>query len=96
MLVVHLCLTLCDPVDCNPPGFSLYGILQTIKLEWVAILFSREFPDPEIKPRSPELRADSLPSEPSRKPKLGLSSKFITKGRSLSMIIKTKAMKNKD
>jgi len=43
-------------VDCNPPGSSLYGILQTIKLEWVAILFSREFliqiSDPEIKPRS--------------------------------------------
>ena len=22
------CLTLCDPMDCNPPGFSVHGILQ--------------------------------------------------------------------
>ena len=32
--------TLCDPVDCNPPGSSLHGILQTRILEWVAISFS--------------------------------------------------------
>ena len=28
-----------------------------------------DFPDPEIKPRSPTLHADSLPSEPPGKPK---------------------------
>ena len=27
-LVAKLCLTLCDPMDCNPPGFSVYGISQ--------------------------------------------------------------------
>ena len=26
--VAQLCLTLCDPVDCNLPGFSVHGILQ--------------------------------------------------------------------
>ena len=33
------CLTLCDPMDSNPPGFPIPGILQAI-LEWVAISFS--------------------------------------------------------
>ena len=30
-------LTLCDPMDCNPPGSSVHGILQAGILEWVAI-----------------------------------------------------------
>ena len=38
----QLCLTLCDPVDCSPPGSSVHGILQARILEWVAISFSRE------------------------------------------------------
>ena len=31
------CLTLCDPVDCSPPGSSVCGILQARILEWVAM-----------------------------------------------------------
>jgi len=34
-------LTLCDPVDCGPPGSSVLGILQARILEWVAISFYR-------------------------------------------------------
>ena len=34
------CLTLCDPIDGNPPGSSVPGILQARTLEWVAISFS--------------------------------------------------------
>ena len=34
------CLTLCDPTDSSPPGFSVPGILQARILEWVAISFS--------------------------------------------------------
>ena len=30
-----VCLTLCDPVDCCPPGSSVHGILQARPLEWV-------------------------------------------------------------
>ena len=33
------CPTLCDPVDCSLPGFSIHGILQARTLEWVAISF---------------------------------------------------------
>ena len=40
-LVAQLCLTLCDPMDCSPPGSSVHGILQARILEWVVISFSR-------------------------------------------------------
>ena len=40
-LVAQSCLTLCDPMDCSPPGFSVRGISQARILEWVAISFSR-------------------------------------------------------
>ena len=39
--VDQLCLTLCNPMDCSPPGSSIHGILQARILEWVAIPFSR-------------------------------------------------------
>ena len=42
--VVYLlqsCLTLCDTMDCSPPGSSVHGIFQARRLEWVAISFSR-------------------------------------------------------
>ena len=40
-LVAKLCLALCNPMDCSPPGFSVHGILQARILEWVAISFFR-------------------------------------------------------
>ena len=40
--VAQSCPTLCDPVDCSPPGSSVHGILQARILEWVAISFSRK------------------------------------------------------
>ena len=39
--LLQLCPTLCDPMDCSPPGSSVHGILQARTLEWVAIHFSR-------------------------------------------------------
>ena len=41
VLVAPSCLTPCDPMDWNPPGSSVHGILQARILEWVAISFSR-------------------------------------------------------
>ena len=35
------CLTLCNPMDCSPPGSSVHGIFQERILEQVAIFFSR-------------------------------------------------------
>ena len=41
VLVAQTCLTLCDLMDCSPPGSSVRGILQARILESVAIPFSR-------------------------------------------------------
>ena len=41
VLVIQLCLTLCDPMDCSLLASSVHGILQARILEWVAIPFSR-------------------------------------------------------
>ena len=57
------CPTLCDPMDCSPPGSSVHGILQARVLERVAIPSSRDLPNPDIKPvspASPALQEDSL------------------------------------
>ena len=36
------CLTVCDPMDCSPPGSSVHGIFQASILEWVAISSKKE------------------------------------------------------
>ena len=41
VLVAQSCPTLCDPMDSNPPGSSVHGILPARVLEWVTIFFSR-------------------------------------------------------
>ena len=33
---LQLCLTLCDPPGCSPPGSSVHGLLQERILKWVA------------------------------------------------------------
>ena len=35
------CPTLCDPIDCSPPGSSVHGVLQARILEWVAVPSSK-------------------------------------------------------
>ena len=55
--VAQSCLTLCDPMDCSPPGSSVHGILQARILEWVAISFSRGiFPIQGSNPGLPHCR----------------------------------------
>ena len=39
-LVAESCATFCDPMDCSPPGSSVYGISK-VRLKWVAISSSR-------------------------------------------------------
>ena len=53
VLVTQLCLTLCDPMGCSPPGSSVYGILQARILEWVAVPSSRDLLTRELNPRCP-------------------------------------------
>ena len=40
VLVAQFCQTLCDPMQCSPPGSSVNGILQARILKWAAIPFS--------------------------------------------------------
>ena len=44
VLVAQSCPTLCNPMDCSPPGSSVHGILQARVLKWVVIPFSRGSP----------------------------------------------------
>ena len=47
-------------MDYSPPGSSLHGLLQARILEWLAFPSPGDLPDPEIKPVSPSLQADSV------------------------------------
>ena len=62
-----------DPMDYILPVSSVHGILQARTLEWVAISFSRDLPDPGIEPGYPALQADSLPTELGGKPSKSLT-----------------------
>ena len=46
------CLTLCNPMDRSPPDSSVHGILQARILEWGAMPFSGDLPNPGMEPRS--------------------------------------------
>ena len=37
------CPTLCDPMDCSPPGSSVHGIFQARTLEWGAVAYSDQW-----------------------------------------------------
>ena len=49
--VAQACPTLCDPMDCSSPGFSIHGIFQARVLEWVAISFPRGSSQPRDQTR---------------------------------------------
>ena len=44
--IAQSCLTLCNPMDCSPPGSSIHGTFQARILEWVAISFCRRSSQP--------------------------------------------------
>ena len=77
MKVAQLCPTLCDPMDYAAPG-----ILQARTQEWVAYPFPSpaDLPNPGIKPGSPALQVDSLPTELSGKPSGGVASGYMGAG----------------
>ena len=58
---LQLCPTLCDPMNCSPPGSSVHGILQARILEWVVMPSSGGIsPILNFQPGSPALQVDSL------------------------------------
>ena len=71
VVVTQSCPTLYYPMDCSPPGSSVSGIPRASILEWVAIPYSRDLPDPGIKPASlssPALAGGFSTTEPLGKP----------------------------
>ena len=68
VLVTQSCSTLCDPVDCSPPGSSVHGILQARILEWVAIPFSRRSYWPRDRTQISHISGRFLLSETPGKP----------------------------
>ena len=64
--VAQSCPTLCDPMDCSLPGFSVHSIFQARVPEWVANSFSRGSSWPRDWTQA--LQADALTSEPPGKP----------------------------
>ena len=77
------CPTLCDPLDCSPPGSSVHEIFR--QEHWSGLSFPPpgDLPNPGIKPvspMSPALQAESLPPEPWGKPSFNrkLILKFLT------------------
>ena len=80
-LCAQSCLTLCDPMDCSPPGSSLHGISQARILECDTISFSRDLPDSGIEPTSsgfPALAGGFFTIVPPEKPPLVLITSALT------------------
>ena len=46
------CPTLCDPVDCSLPGFSVHGILRARYWSGLPFPSPGDFPNPGIEPKS--------------------------------------------
>ena len=44
------CPTLCDHMNCSPPGSYVHGVLQVRKREWVAVPSSRGSSQSRIEP----------------------------------------------
>ena len=65
MLVTQLCPTLCDPLDCSPPGFSAHGFSRQETGVGSHSLLQEIFPG--IEHMSPTLQVDSFPFDPPEK-----------------------------
>ena len=66
--VAQSCLTLCNPVDCGPPGSSVHGTFPARILEWVAISFSRGSSRPRDQTQVSCLAGRVFTTEPPSKP----------------------------
>ena len=79
--LLQLCLSLCDPLDCNPPGSSVHGILRLDYWSGLPCPSPGNLPYLGIEPRSPlslfQWQAASLPLVPGGKPNLCYKSYFL-------------------
>ena len=85
---VQSCPTLCDPVDCSPPGSSVQGILLARILEWLASPFSGDLPDPGVEPTSLlHWQADSLPLSQLGRASLPRGAELFKKSRNAQALV---------
>ena len=70
--VAQSCLTLCNPMNCSPPGSSVQArileILQARILKWFAFLLQGDLHDPEIEPTTPAFAGGFFTTKPPGKP----------------------------
>ena len=103
--LLQLCPTLCDAMDYNRPGSSVYGIFQARLLEWIAISFYRRiFQTQGLNPHLLRLlhwQADSLslalPGKTVHKVRLALKMRNLTQSngsKSKSKKVGPKQLKN--
>ena len=64
----QVCLTLCDPVNCSPPGSSVHGSLQARVLEWAATPSSRGSSPPRDQTQVSHIAGSFFTPEPPGKP----------------------------
>ena len=72
-LVAESSLTLCDSMDCSPPGSSVHAVSQARLLEWVAGSPSRGSPSSGVElvsPACPALAGRFFTTEPPGKPSM--------------------------
>ena len=65
--VAQSCLTLCDPMDCSPPGSFVHGFSRQEYQSGLPCPPPGDLPNPGIESRSPPLHTDSLSSQPLEK-----------------------------
>jgi len=66
--VTKSCSTLCDPMDCSPPGSSVHGIFQARIVEWVAISYSSRPSQPRDRTHVSFIAGGFFTTEPPVKP----------------------------
>ena len=67
-LITQWCPTLCNPMDCSPPGSSVHGILRARVLEWAAISSCRGSSPPRDGTQVSRIHRRVLTAEPSGSP----------------------------
>ena len=65
---VSVCLTLCDPTDCSPPGSSIHRIFLAKMVEWVTISSARGSSSPRNRTHVSFITGTFFTSEPPQKP----------------------------
>ena len=89
--VAQSCLTLCNPLDCSPPGCSVHGMFQARILEWAAISYSRGSSQPRDQTCISYISCIAgtfFTTEPLRKPKMALKINKYILLREMLIIIK--------